>query len=89
MVVLSQDAGQFTHAHGELPSGGSVQGTADSHGSAGGEHAPAGHATPTNGFGPEVTVHHTFPSPGLYKLWGQFKNADGDVMTADFVVRVP
>ena len=39
-------------------------------------------------YGPEIAFHHTFPAPGLYKVWGQFKAHDGHVLTADFVVRV-
>jgi Cu+-exporting ATPase len=39
-------------------------------------------------FGPEIEFHHTFPAAGLYKLWGQFRTERGEVMTADFVVRI-
>jgi len=42
---------------------------------------------PGTTFGPEVTFHHRFAAPGLYKLWGQFQTADGQVLTVDFVVR--
>jgi Cu+-exporting ATPase len=43
---------------------------------------------PGTRFGPEVGFHRTFAAPGLYKVWGQFQTADGQVVTADFVVRV-
>jgi Cu+-exporting ATPase len=69
-VVLSEDAQVFVHTHGE-PVG------AD----AGGHGAAEGGA-----YGPEIAIHHTFPVPGLYKVWGQFKARDGRVITADFVV---
>ncbi len=75
VVVLSEDAGTFAHTHGEQV--GAVRG------SHAGDHW-GGHGT---AYGPEIGVHHTFPTPGLYKLWGQFQTGDGHVVTADFVVR--
>jgi Cu+-exporting ATPase len=71
-VILDEQAGAFVHTHGEP-----VGGSGEAHG------APAG-AT----FGPEIAIHHTFPTPGRYKVWGQLKAGDGQVITADFVVRV-
>ena len=44
-------------------------------------------AMPGTRFGPEIGFHHRFAAPGLYKLWGQFKTAQGEVITVDFVVR--
>jgi hypothetical protein len=38
-------------------------------------------------FGPDITFEHEFEEPGLYKLWAQFLYR-GQVLTADFVVRV-
>jgi hypothetical protein len=38
-------------------------------------------------YGPNITFEHEFEEPGLYKLWGQFLYR-GQVLTADFVVRV-
>jgi uncharacterized membrane protein len=37
--------------------------------------------------GPDIAFHTTFPHPGKYKIWGQFKR-DGKVIVADFVVEV-
>jgi hypothetical protein len=37
--------------------------------------------------GPEVSFHTVFPSPGRYKVWGQFKRGD-ELIVADFVVNV-
>ncbi len=39
-------------------------------------------------FGPEIAFDHTFPSPGLYKIWAQVATNEGHVVTSDFVVRV-
>jgi Cu+-exporting ATPase len=44
-------------------------------------------AVPGQEFGPELDVHAAFPRPGLYRLWGQFRTADGDVITTTFTVR--
>jgi Cu+-exporting ATPase len=46
-----------------------------------------GEAEGATAFGPDIEFHHTFPAPGLYKLWAQFQTHDGRVITADFVVR--
>jgi len=80
VAVVSERGGEFAHTHGEAADAGHEQEEGSEHG-AGGEHA-----APT-GLGPEITFHHTFPAPGLYKVWGQFQTADGEVITADFVVR--
>jgi hypothetical protein len=37
--------------------------------------------------GPDVAFHTMFPSPGRYKVWGQFQRG-GQVIVADFVVTV-
>jgi len=37
--------------------------------------------------GPEVSFHTVFPTPGRYKVWGQFKRGD-ELIVADFVVNV-
>jgi Cu+-exporting ATPase len=60
-----------------------------SHGHAEAEDPDGAQILPIPGasFGPDITFHHTFPAPGLYKLWGQFQTSDGRVITADFVVR--
>ena len=56
-----------------------------------GQGAPAsgGSSAAYGPYGPEIGFHHTFPRPGLYKVWGQFQTGDGRVVTADFVVRAP
>jgi Cu+-exporting ATPase len=37
-------------------------------------------------FGPELDVHAQFDTAGTYQLWGQFRTADGDVLTASFTL---
>jgi P-type Cu+ transporter len=32
-------------------------------------------------------VHAEFDTPGVYQLWGQFRLADGDVVTVPFTVK--
>ncbi|MCC6173856.1 MAG: copper-translocating P-type ATPase [Chloroflexi bacterium] len=76
-VILSQDARMFVHTHGEA-----VGGDAESH-----DASPGGHSDAQAAYGPEIAIHQTFPAPGLYKVWGQFQAHDGQIITADFVVR--
>jgi P-type Cu+ transporter len=73
VVVLDEAGRSFVHAHGEAA--GEAHGTAAAAAGAGGP------------YGPEIVFHHTFPTPGLYKIWGEFQTRDGRVVTADFVVR--
>jgi P-type Cu+ transporter len=47
-----------------------------------------GHGGTAAGIGPAIAFHHTFPAPGLYKAWGQFQTADGQIVTADFLIPV-
>jgi hypothetical protein len=46
----------------------------------------AGHAA-GGAVGPQIGFTHTFATPGLYKVWGQF-NRGGTVITVPFVVAV-
>ncbi|MGY1635965.1 heavy metal translocating P-type ATPase [Geodermatophilus sp. SYSU D00742] len=43
-------------------------------------------ALPGQEFGPELDVHAEFATPGVYRLWGQFRTADGRVLTVPFTV---
>ena len=70
VIVADERLSTIEHGHGEAED------------AAGGERWPL----PGTRFGPEIGFHHRFPAPGLYKLWGQFRTADGQVITADFVV---
>jgi Cu+-exporting ATPase len=82
VVILDQAASTFEHTHGEAVGAADSGHVAADHGA--GHGVGAGTAT----YGPEISFEHTFPAPGLYKLWGQFQTRDGRVVTADFVVRV-
>jgi len=73
VAVVSADSRQFAHTHGETVGGAG-------HGATGG-HAAGG------AVGPQIGFTHTFATPGLYKVWGQF-NRGGTVITVPFVVEV-
>jgi Cu+-exporting ATPase len=70
VVIMREDTGTFAHEHAEVR---------DADG------RPV-FALPGQRFGPEVEFHFHFDEPGAYKLWGQFRTADGDVVTVPFVV---
>jgi P-type Cu+ transporter len=70
IVVMRADAQTFAHEHAEVED---AQGR------------PI-FATPGETFGPELDVHVQFDTPGVYELWGQFRLADGDVVTVPFTV---
>ena len=44
-------------------------------------------AAPPSAFGPDISVYHTFPRAGLYKIWFQF-GYQGSVITVPYVVEV-
>ena len=71
VVVMRADGATFAHEHAEVTD-------------------PAGRpvfALPGTTFGPDLDVHARFPTAGLYRLWAQFRLADGDVITVPFSVR--
>jgi Cu+-exporting ATPase len=70
VVVMRADGQTFAHEHAEVD---------DADG------RPV-FAMPGQAFGPELDVHVDFSTPGIYRLWGQFRLADGDVVTAPFTV---
>lgn len=83
VVILSENAEIFGHTHGELPhAGGEHHVVASMHG------GHAEHEMNDAPFGPEIKFRHTFPAPGLYKVWGQCQTNVGQVITADFTVRI-
>lgn len=43
-------------------------------------------AVPGTTFGPELGLHLDVPKAGLYRLWAQFRLADGEVITVPFTV---
>ncbi|GAA3181678.1 hypothetical protein GCM10010531_39850 [Blastococcus jejuensis] len=70
VVVMRADGETFAHEHADVE---------DADGD------PV-FALPGQEFGPELDVHAEFATPGVYQLWGQFRTADGDVLTVPFTV---
>lgn len=70
IVVMKSGAQTFAHEHAEVE---------DANG------RPV-FALPGQTFGPELEVHAEFDTPGIYRLWGQFRLASGDVITVPFTV---
>jgi Cu+-exporting ATPase len=70
IAILREDGSAFAHEHAEVK---------DANGN------PV-FALPGQEFGPDLDVHVNFPRTGLYRLWGQFRTADGQVMTTQFTV---
>ena len=84
VAIVSEDASDFAHAHGEALTAASA---GDDHGiDDHGHHVQHGHAVPS-AFGPEVRVEHTFPAPSRYRMWVQIGHA-GRVLTVPFTVEV-
>ncbi len=83
VAIVSEDAADFAHTHGEA-----VAEAAEPAPAGANDHAADddGHGVPA-AFGPEVEVEHVFPNPGRYKIWAQFSQ-DGRVVTAPFTVEV-
>jgi Cu+-exporting ATPase len=70
VVVMRGDGGTFAHEHADVEDA---------------EGDPV-FALPGQEFGPELDVHAEFATAGLYQLWGQFRLADGSVLTVPFTV---
>ncbi|GAB3435986.1 hypothetical protein GCM10027517_05470 [Phycicoccus ginsengisoli] len=70
VVVMRADGATFTHQHADVR---------DANGN------PV-FALPGQTFGPDLPVHVTFNTPGLYQVWGQFRLATGQVITVPFTV---
>jgi P-type Cu+ transporter len=71
VVVMRADGTTFAHEHAEVE---------DASG------RPV-FALPGQTFGPELDVHAEFPTAGIYRIWGQFRLADGAVITVPFTVQ--
>jgi Cu+-exporting ATPase len=71
VVVMRADGATFAHEHADVEDA---------------EGDPV-FALPGQEFGPELDVHAEFATPGVYRLWGQFRLADGSVLTVPFTVR--
>jgi Cu+-exporting ATPase len=73
VVIMRADGQTFAHEHADVRN-------ADSD--------PV-FAFPGQRFGPDLPVHVHFDAPGTYRLWGQFRLGNGQVLTAPFTVSVP
>ena len=70
VVVMRADGSTFAHEHAEVTD----------------DRGRPVFALPGQTFGPELDVHAEFPTAGAYRLWAQFRLADGSVITAPFTV---
>jgi Cu+-exporting ATPase len=70
VVAMRADAQTFAHEHAEVED----------------DNGRPVFAMPGQTFGPELDVHADFDTPGVYQLWGQFRTADGDVVTVPFTI---
>ena len=70
VVVMRADGATFAHEHAEVED----------------DRGRPVFAMPGQTFGPELDVHAEFDTPGIYQMWGQFRLADGDVLTVPFTV---
>jgi P-type Cu+ transporter len=71
IVVMRADGTTFAHEHAEVED----------------DSGRPVFALPGQTFGPELDVHAQFPTAGTYRIWGQFRLADGAVITAPFTVQ--
>ncbi|HWM01805.1 MAG TPA: heavy metal translocating P-type ATPase [Actinophytocola sp.] len=71
VVIMRGDGATFAHEHAEVED----------------DRGRPVFATPGQAFGPELDVHAEFTTPGTYRLWGQFRRADGHVLTVPFTVQ--
>lgn len=70
IVVVAEDGSGFIHTHAEVED----------------ENGNPVFALPKSTFGPELDFHVQVDEPGLYKLWGQFRTAEGMEITVPFVI---
>jgi Cu+-exporting ATPase len=70
VVVMDAAGHSFAHEHAEVED----------------ENGEPVFALPGQQYGPALEVHTHFEEPGLHQLWGQFRLADGRVLTVPFTV---
>ena len=70
VVIMRSDATSFAHEHADVRD----------------RHDKPVFALPGQTFGPDLPVHAHFATAGTYRLWGQFRLADGHVITVPFTV---
>ncbi len=89
IAIVSADGTTFAHTHGLIDGDDahSAHG-AEGHDTDEGENAAHAHSATGDHFGPEIIIHHPFDAPGMYKIWVQFRDQRGEVVTVDFVTEV-
>jgi hypothetical protein len=86
-VILSSDTRIYLHAHPMEGGTESMNHEGMKHDMPGMESSTGKSDAPPASGGPDVIFHTNFPTPGLYKVWGQFQHR-GKIITAPFVVSV-
>ena len=81
LAIVRADFGDFIHRHGEVH----APGSAPQPQTPVGTHVHSSYLPPA--FGPNVEAHMTFPEPGIYEIFGEFKH-EGKVMVSRFFVQV-
>lgn len=76
--IVKENLGKFIHAHGEIHLEGEEKLSAGAH----------VHKVLPHYFGPEVEAHISFPEPGIYHVFGQFKYR-GKVELSHFMLEIP
>lgn len=81
VVIISADTKQFTHTHGDVPSGpmSGDMGNMDM--------SKMGNIPVPAHFGPKIQFTHTFMQPGPYRIWMQF-GYHGKVETVQYDVEI-
>jgi len=80
LSIIREDLGEFLHIHGLLP--------VSFVGNLLGENIHASHLSLPDHFGPNIEVtNFSFPSPGVYHVFGEV-SADGKVVVTQFAVKV-
>jgi hypothetical protein len=80
-VILSADATKYLHSHPM------AEGEDHDMSKMGDTKMDDKKSAAPKGGGPDVMFHTNFPTPGIYKAWGQFMHK-GQAITASFVVKV-
>ena len=99
-AIISADLSSFAHTHGTLSAdepadqhhGWRALPEALAHGGLDDEPKEDSRQTqpiqePSGAFGPDIFLHYTFPYPGIYTIFGEFKH-NGQVVLTKFMVEV-
>ena len=83
VAIVKEDMSEFIHTHGEVAQEDEMK---DMMGEGMHGMSAMNHAIPA-AFGPDVEAHITFPSTGIYHIFGEFKH-NGKVIVTSFMVEV-